>query len=58
MIRQMIFGTVGGLGLFLFGMVLMSEGLKKAAGQRLKGILESMTKKVIPAFLSGRALLL
>ena len=37
----MIFGTVGGLGLFLFGMGLMSDGLKKMAGQKLKNILGS-----------------
>jgi phosphate:Na+ symporter len=53
MIKEMIFGTVGGLGLFLFGMVLMSEGLKKAAGQKLKSILESMTKRSIRGFLVG-----
>jgi phosphate:Na+ symporter len=53
MIREMIFGTVGGLGLFLFGMVLMSEGLKKAAGQKLKTILESMTKRTFVGFLVG-----
>jgi phosphate:Na+ symporter len=35
----MILGTIGGLGLFLFGMVLMSDGLKKAAGQKLRTIL-------------------
>jgi phosphate:Na+ symporter len=44
MIKDMIFGTVGGLGLFLFGMGLMSDGLKKVAGQKLKSLLESLTK--------------
>jgi phosphate:Na+ symporter len=53
MIKDMIFGTVGGLGLFLFGMGLMSDGLKKVAGQKLKIILESMTKKAVIAFLVG-----
>ena len=50
---DMIFGIVGGLGLFLYGMTLMSEGLKKAAGQKLKSILESMTRKRIVACLVG-----
>jgi len=50
---EMIFGTVGGLGLFLYGMIQMSDGLKKAAGKRLKNILESMTKKRIVACLVG-----
>ena len=34
----------GGLGLFLFGMKLMSEGLEKAAGAKMRGILEFFTK--------------
>jgi len=55
MIKDIIFGTVGGLGLFLFGMVLMSEGLKKAAGPKLKSILESVTKRPIRGFLVGAA---
>jgi len=49
----MIFAIVGGLGLFLFGMGIMSDGLKKAAGRKLKNILESMTSKPIIAFLVG-----
>jgi phosphate:Na+ symporter len=53
MLREMIFGVIGGLGLFLFGMVLMSEGLRKAAGPKLKNILESMTRTRLTAFLVG-----
>jgi len=53
MIKDMIFGTVGGLGLFLFGMGLMSDGLKKVAGQKLKGLLESLTKHRIIAVIVG-----
>ena len=52
-IKDSVFYTVGGLGLFLFGMKLMSEGLRAAAGQKLKSILESMTKRAIVAFLVG-----
>ena len=37
-------GMAGGLGLFLYGMKMMSDGLEKAAGARLRGILESLTK--------------
>ena len=50
---EMIFGTVGGLGLFLFGMGLMSDGLKKIAGQRLKSLLESLTKNRFMAVAIG-----
>jgi len=53
MIKDMIFGTVGGLGMFLFGMSLLSEGLKKVAGQKLKSLLESLTKRRIIAVLVG-----
>jgi phosphate:Na+ symporter len=56
-VNQVVFGTVfltvGGLGMFLFGMGLMSDGLKKVAGRKLRRIVESMTKKPITAFLIG-----
>jgi len=53
MVREMIFGTVGGLGLFLFGMGLMSEGLKKVAGEGLRNLLKSLTKHRVIAVLVG-----
>jgi len=49
----MIFTTIGGLALFLFGMLLMSEGLKRAAGQKLKKILESVISNPLMGFLVG-----
>lgn len=39
-----VFSLFGGLGFFLYGMKLMSEGLEKAAGARMRGILEIFTK--------------
>ena len=53
MVKDMIFGTIGGLGLFLFGMQLLSEGLKKAAGQRIRKLLSSLTKHRVVAMLVG-----
>ena len=53
MVKEMIFGTMGGLGLFLYGMILMSDGLKKVAGKKLKNILESMTKHRVLGCLVG-----
>jgi len=53
MIKDMIFGTVGGLGLFLFGMGFMSDGLKKVAGQKLKSLLESLTKNRVIGVIVG-----
>jgi phosphate:Na+ symporter len=53
--KETIFLTVGGLGLFLIGMGMMSDGLKNAAGHKLRKILESMTKKPIVGFIMGAA---
>ena len=39
----LISGLVGGLGLFLFGMGMMSDGLKKTAGSKLRTILGTLT---------------
>lgn len=47
------FLLLGGLGLFLFGMKLMSEGLEKAAGARMRGILEFFTKNRFVGMLVG-----
>ena len=41
---SIVISLLGGLGLFLFGMKLMSEGLEKAAGAKMRKILEAMTK--------------
>ena len=37
--QQVIFQSLGGLGMFLFGMKIMSEGLQKVAGKKLRQIL-------------------
>ncbi len=50
---ELIVNLLGGLGLFLFGMNFMSQGLQKAAGARLRSILEAMTKNKIIAVLFG-----
>lgn len=42
--EEFIFTIVGGLGMFLFGMRLMSRGMQKIAGRRLKIILQTLTK--------------
>ncbi|MEA3333993.1 MAG: Na/Pi cotransporter family protein, partial [Pseudomonadota bacterium] len=53
MIEGMVFAFVGGLGLFLYGMKIMSEGLQKAAGNRLRLVLEKLTTNRISAFMVG-----
>ena len=44
---EIILGLMGGLGLFLYGMRLMSDSLEQAAGARMRAILEFFTKKGI-----------
>lgn len=39
----LVIGLAGGLALFLFGMAMMSEGMKKTAGTKLRSILSSLT---------------
>jgi phosphate:Na+ symporter len=46
-------GVIGGLGLFLYGMNLMGTGLQKAAGEKLKRLIEVLTKNRLMAVLVG-----
>jgi phosphate:Na+ symporter len=46
-------GLAGGIGLFLLGMSLMTDGLKLAAGQALRRVLERSTGTPFRALLSG-----
>lgn len=43
-IYMLIIGLFGGLGLFLFGMHTMSEGMQQSAGERLRSILGNVTR--------------
>lgn len=43
-VYMLIIGLFGGLGLFLFGMHAMSEGMQQSAGERLRSILENVTR--------------
>lgn len=44
---------LGSMGLFLYGMKVMSEGLQKLAGDKLRNILTAMTKNRVMAVLTG-----
>ncbi len=44
---------LGAVGLFLYGMKVMSEGLQKAAGDRLRNILSAMTRNRFAGLLTG-----
>lgn len=49
----MIIGLLGGLGLFLYGMKMMGDGLENAAGSKLKFILNKVTANPISSVLIG-----
>ena len=50
---MVIIKLLGGLGLFIYGMKLMGDGLENAAGEGLKKILEKVTKNPIIAVIVG-----
>ena len=53
MIKDIIFGTIGGLGLFLYGIHIMSDALQKAAGDKMRKILGMITNKAFFGLLAG-----
>ncbi|MDD7392740.1 MAG: Na/Pi cotransporter family protein [Fusobacterium gastrosuis] len=53
MYLKIIFELIGGLGMFLFGMELMSSGMQKIAGPRLKKILSTLTNNRVLGIIVG-----
>ena len=52
-IQDMLFEFLGGLGIFLFGLNFMGEGLQKAAGDNLRSILNTFTSTPLRSILAG-----
>ena len=52
-IGSMLMQLAGGLGLFLFGMKLMGDGLEMVAGSKLRGMIERLTKNKYMGALVG-----
>lgn len=50
---EMLFCFVGGLGMFLYGMHIMADGLQKSAGGKLKDLMAFLTKNRFVAVLVG-----
>ena len=50
---QIVFGLLGGLAIFIYGMNMMSECLQKAAGEKMKSILAMLTKNPVLGVLAG-----
>lgn len=53
MFWDIAFSTIGGLGLFLFGIQIMASGMQKAAGDRFRRILEMLTNNPVLGVLTG-----
>jgi len=53
MLKELIFGIIGGLGLFIYGIWEMSEGLHKIGGDRMRRILNNLTGSPIRGVLVG-----
>ncbi len=51
-----LFSLLGGVGLFLYGMTIMSTGLKNACGENLRVILEHATKNKVISVVVGIAI--
>jgi len=52
---DIVFFLIGGLGLFLFGMRVMSDALRRVAGDRMRRILRIFTRTVLLAVVAGAA---
>lgn len=52
-VTMIILPLIGGLGLFLYGMHMMSEGIEQAAGAKLRSILEFFTKNSFSGLIVG-----
>ena len=52
-ITAILLGLAGGLGLFLYGMELMSDGLQRVAGSKMRSVLEFFTKNTVLGVLVG-----
>ena len=50
---QTVFGLLGGLAIFIFGMNMMSECLQKVAGEKMKKILSLLTKNPVLGVIAG-----
>ncbi|AYW44988.1 hypothetical protein C7K43_03005 [Tetragenococcus koreensis] len=54
-VQQIIFQFIGGIGIFLFGLKYMGDGLQRAAGDNLRSILNTFTSTPLRAVLAGAA---
>ncbi|MBU1045374.1 MAG: Na/Pi cotransporter family protein [Candidatus Omnitrophica bacterium] len=53
MVKELIFSVFGGLGLFIYGIHLMGEGLQNAAGDRMRRLLKALTSNTLAGTVVG-----
>ncbi|MFH2144894.1 MAG: Na/Pi cotransporter family protein [Candidatus Omnitrophota bacterium] len=53
MVKELVFGLAGGLGLFIYGIHLMGDGLQNAAGDKLRRLLRALTKNTPTGIMVG-----
>ena len=54
--QTILFQFFGGLGIFLFGIQMMGDGLQRAAGDRLRDLLQRFTSTPLRAVITGTAI--
>ncbi|GAE30718.1 sodium-dependent phosphate transporter [Halalkalibacter hemicellulosilyticusJCM 9152] len=52
-LQTLLFMFFGGLGIFLFGIKFMGDGLQKVAGERLRDILDKFTTNPVMGVFAG-----
>ncbi|MGA2090961.1 MAG: Na/Pi cotransporter family protein [Endomicrobiales bacterium] len=53
MIFSVLLGIIGGLGIFIFGMLYLNDALQKMAGSRIREILMALTRSPLRGFATG-----
>ncbi len=53
MTKELVFGIFGGLGLFIYGIHLMGDGLQRVAGDKFRNVLKAFTSHPIKGVLVG-----
>ncbi len=53
MVTQIVFGTIGGLGLLIYGIQLLGDGLQQVAGERMRSLLAALTKNPLRGIAVG-----
>jgi len=53
MVKELVFGIFGGLGLFVYGIHIMGDGLQRVAGDKFRNILKALTSNPVKGVIVG-----